>query len=97
MPATCADRCSFLLCDCPVALPVLESPSKSRRDSTNAAELMVMPLAERLAFPVADSLASPEPAPMSTPAKVGLVVLGVLVAATIVFLIACDGSACLGG
>ena len=56
----------------------------------NAARLMVMPLAERLAFP-ADSLVGPEPAPMSTGGKIGLIILGVVVAAGI-FLLTCGDS-----
>ncbi|UCG88942.1 MAG: hypothetical protein JSW71_10550 [Gemmatimonadota bacterium] len=64
---------------------------------TNAADLMLVPLAQRLAFTTADSLAAPEPAPMSEPVKVGLIILGVLVVVGGVLLIICLENNCFGG
>ena len=60
----------------------------------SAADLMVMPLAERLAFSAADSLAGPEPAPMSTGGKVAIVALLVVVlaAATALILLEANSS-----
>jgi len=61
----------------------------------SAADLMVMPLAERLAFSAADSLAGPEPAPMSKGVKIGLIVFGILVVIAGALLIAClSGAEC---
>jgi hypothetical protein len=61
---------------------------------TNAAELMVMPLAERLSFSAADPLAGPEPAPMSTVGKVAIVALIVVVLAAATVLILCSTEGC---
>ncbi len=60
----------------------------------SAADLMVMPLAERLVFPAADSLAGPEPVPMSKGVKIGLIVFGILVVIAGALLIACLSGEC---
>ena len=60
----------------------------------NAAELMVMPLAERLAFSAADSLAGPEPAPMSTVGTVAVVALIAVVVLALTVVIVCSSTAC---
>ena len=60
----------------------------------SAADLMVMPLAERLALPRADSLAGPEPAPMSTVGKVAIVALIVVVLAAATILVLCTTEGC---
>ena len=60
----------------------------------NAAELMVMPLAERLAFSAADSLAGPEPAPMSTVGTVAVVALIAVVVLALTVVIVCSSTEC---
>ena len=62
----------------------------------SAADLMVMPLAERLAFSAADSLAVPEPAPISKGVKIGLIVLGILVVVAGTLVVICLSSDCVG-
>ena len=58
----------------------------------SAADLLIVPVAERLAYATTDSLVVPEPAPMSTGGKVALVALIVVAVAAVTTLILLDAN-----
>jgi len=60
----------------------------------SAADLLIVPVAERLAYATTDSLVVPEPAPMSTVGKVAIVALIVVVLAAATVLILCSTEGC---